>query len=85
MIMQIVAVHDRAAQGYARPVFVAALGQAIRSFQDELNRQDPNNEMNRHPDDFDLFHLGTYNDSTGKIESLEVPLQIAIGKQLVNR
>lgn len=84
MIFQIVSVHDRAANGYGRPIYVAALGQAIRSFQDEINRAAPDNEMHRHPDDFDLFHIGTFNDATGQLESLQLPMQIAIGKQMRN-
>lgn len=80
-ILQIVSVRDRAADGYGRPIFVPALGQAIRSFQDELNRQAPDNEMNRHPDDFDLYHIGEYDDATGEIKPMP-PKQIAIGKQL---
>lgn len=83
MIYTIVSVHDRAADAYGRPIFVNSIGQAIRSFQDEINRPHENNEMNRHPDDFDLFELGTYDEHTGKFENLkDGPRQIAIGKQL---
>jgi len=83
MKMEIVAIHDRAADAFGRPFFCNALGQAIRSFQDEINRSGENNEMNRHPDDYDLFHLGEYDDNTGALTSLEEPKQIAIGKQMV--
>jgi len=82
MQMQIVAIHDRAADAFGRPIFVNSLGQAIRSFQDEINRPGDNNEMNKHPDDFDLYHLGLYDDNTGRMISLDEPKQIAIGKQL---
>lgn len=84
MILQILSVRDRAANAYGRPIFVAAIGQAIRSFQDEINRVDQNNEMNKHPDDFDLYHLGTFDDETGLLTSKSTPEQIAIGKQLIN-
>lgn len=82
MIYQVVTVRDRAAAGYGRPIFVAAIGQAIRSFQDEINRVAPDNEMNRHPGDYDLYHLGTFNDEDAKFNTLEQPKQIAIGHQL---
>lgn len=82
MIRQIVSIYDRAADAFGPPAFVPALGQAIRNFQDEINRAAPDNSMHNHPDDFDLFHLGTYDDSTGKFHNLEEPKQIAIGKQL---
>lgn len=39
--------------------------------------------MNRHPDDFDLFQLATWEDSTGKFNNLAEPKQLAIGKQMI--
>jgi len=80
--MVVVAVHDRAADAFARPVFVQSVGQALRSFQDEINRPADQNEMNRHPEDFDLFELGSYDDSTGKLLSLDEPKLIGIGRQM---
>jgi len=65
MILTIVSIFDQATQAYSRPVFVQSTGVAIRSFSDEVNRDDPNNEMKRHPSDFALFHLGEFDDSTG--------------------
>lgn len=82
MIYKIVSIHDRATAAYGRPIFVAASGQAIRSFQDEINRNEPNNEMARHPDDYDLYELGLFDDGTGKFETYQEPHQLAIGKQL---
>lgn len=82
MIYQLVSVYDKATGAHGRPIFVATTGQAIRSFQDEINRPAPDNEMNRHPDDFRLYHLGTFDDSTGQFTNLEKPIQLAIGSQL---
>lgn len=56
-------VFDRAAQLFGRPIFCATTAQATRSFKDEINRAD--SEMGRHPDDFDLFLLATFDDNTG--------------------
>lgn len=77
----IVSIKDRAI-GFGRPAFVPSEGSAIRSFQDEINNNQPNNEMNRHPDDFDLYQLGTFDDSSGQFVCPPSPQQIAIGKQL---
>jgi len=82
MILQLVCVHDRAADAFTRPVFVPAIGQAIRSFQDEINRNAPENEMFRHPEDFDLYHVGSFDDNTGILQRLDEPKQLAIGKHL---
>lgn len=84
MIYHVVSVYDRAADAFGRPIFVAALGQAIRSFQDEINRDAQDNPMSQHPDDFDLFYLGQFDDASGKFENNAEPKQLAIGKQLRN-
>lgn len=60
------AVFDRASQLYGRPFFVAAAGQAVRSFTDEVNRKDRDSEMSRHPDDFDLYQLAIFDDNAGE-------------------
>lgn len=78
----IVSVHDRAAAAYGRPIFTMTAGQAIRSFQDEINRPHDQNEMHRHPEDFDLYELATFDDHNGKFTNLEEPKQLAIGKNL---
>lgn len=77
----VVSVRDRAADAYGRPFFVAALGQAIRSFTDEVNKKGPDNTIGSHPEDFDLYHLGTFDDATGTFEC-GTPRQIAIGKDV---
>lgn len=58
-------VFDSASITFSRPFCVAARGQAIRTFSDEVNRVDPGNELNRHPDDFSLHVVGEFDDNTG--------------------
>ena len=65
MKLIVVSVYDRASEVFGRPAFISARGAAIRSFTDEVNRVDVNNELNRHPDDFDLYLLGEFEDSKG--------------------
>ena len=64
MRYKIVAIRDRAIDTFGVPVFVASTGAAIRSFSDEVNRKDDNNNLSKHPEDFDLFLLGEYDDQT---------------------
>lgn len=80
----ILAVRDRAADTFLKPMFVEARGLGIRAFEDEVNRQDQDNPLYRHPEDFDLYELGEYDDSSGKFVSLaDGPRQIAVGKDFV--
>lgn len=76
----IVAVRDRAIDTFGRPFFVQSTAQAIRSFSDELNRQAADNEMNKHPEDYDLYQLGHFNQESGEFTNDK--RQLAIGKDL---
>lgn len=82
MINIICSVKDRAADAFGRPLFVPSVGLAIRSFSDEVNRQADDNQMYHHSDDFDLFELGIFDDSTGIIECHPIPKQLALGKSV---
>jgi len=48
---------------------------------DEVNREDTNNTMYHHPEDFALYHLGEFDDNTGKFELLEIPKLLSSAKQ----
>lgn len=81
MILHAVAIFDRASQSFDRPWFAPAIGQAIRAFSDAIN--DPQHPMHKHPDDYDLWHLGTFDDNAGTFTHHETgKKQIAIGKNL---
>lgn len=82
MKMVLVAVRDRASDCFAQPMFVQSVGIAHRSFADEINREAQDNQLYKHPEDFDLYHMGFYDDNTGKFEQEEVRM-IAVGKDLV--
>jgi hypothetical protein len=75
-------VKDRAADAFGRPMFVPSVGVAIRSFSDEVNRDDPENQLNRHPDDFDLYELGEFDDNTGLFDLHDQPKLLSLGKQV---
>lgn len=78
----IVSVRDRAANAFGRPAFVPSIGVALRSFSDEVNRNAPDNQMFFHPEDFDMYELGRFDDDNGLFELSERPRQIAIGKDV---
>lgn len=79
-VFVILAVRDRAMDAFMQPFFVPALGLGVRSFSDEVNR--PESPMFAHPDDYDLFHIGHYDDATALVELVSPPRQVAIGKDV---
>lgn len=82
-ILTIVSVKDRAIDSYNRPFYVPTIGAAIRSFTDEVNRKD--SEMQAHPEDYDLYDMGTFCDQTGTFLTPEggVPRVIARAQDLI--
>lgn len=82
MKLILASVKDRAAEAYGRPMFVPSIGVAIRSFSDEINRSDTENQLYNHPDDFDLYEFGEFDDSTGLFNLHEQPKLLSLGKQV---
>lgn len=82
MIQIVCAVKDRAADAFGRPFFVPTQGVAIRSFMDEVLRDAADNQLHQHPDDFDLYELGSFDDSNGMIVMLSEPKLLMLGKQV---
>lgn len=82
MKLVLCSVKDRAADAYGRPMFVSSVGVAIRSFSDEVNRKDPENQLFNHPDDFDLYELGEFDDNTGLFALHDAPKLLSLGKQV---
>ncbi len=82
MLMVVMSVKDRAAEAFARPMFVPSVGVGIRAFTDEVNRSSDDNQMFAHPDDFDLYELGKFDDSTGLFDLMEIPKLLSRGKDI---
>jgi len=82
MKLSLCSVKDRAADAYGRPMFVPSTGVAIRSFSDEINRSAPDNQLYNHPDDFDLYEFGEFDDNTGEFNLYEQPKLLSLGKQV---
>lgn len=63
--LMICVVFDKAVECYMQPIFVRHVGEAIRGFTDEVNSKD--SPMNRHPSDYVLYLIGTYDAASGWI------------------
>lgn len=81
MKLEILSIRDRAVDAFGRPMFFPTIGAAVRAFDDEINRDSKDNPYFAHPEDYDLYHLGHFDDSTGRFTMLEAPKQVAIGRQ----
>jgi hypothetical protein len=83
MIVIVASIRDNVAEIYGRPFFTATVGSAIRAFRDEIQRAAPDNDLYKHPTDFTLYELGTFDDSIGKLTMLAAPHNVAHGTNFI--
>lgn len=81
MILQVLTVRDSAVEAYGQPFYSVSVGGAVRGFTDEINRADAGNNMAKHPDDFELYHLGTFDDVDASF-NLNAPRLVSRGKDV---
>lgn len=66
MKLNIYAIYDNKISAYSQPFYSHTHGSALRAFSDHVN--DAQSAPNKHPEDFALYHLGTFDDQAGAIE-----------------
>lgn len=82
MILKVYALIDLKAGNYGTPFFCASNGLAIRMFSDLV--RDPKTTLSRHPDDFQLFCLGEFDDNSGELISLNKPEYLSKAIEFIN-
>lgn len=83
MRTKIYSIRDSKSEIFNSPIFQRTHGEAERNFHNLVN--DEKSNVNKYPDDFDLYYIGEYDDQTGKIESLDTPQHIVKAVQLVSK
>lgn len=81
MIHILVATYDIKTGVYARPTAFITDAQAVRSFGEAVN--DKTTEFNKHPEDYSIFNIGSYDDNTGEIKPSK-PVQLAQAVVLID-
>lgn len=71
MQLKIYTIRDQKAECFNTPFFQKSHGEAERAFTQLVN--DDKSMVHQYPDDFDLYYVGTYDDNTGVIQSLDTP------------
>lgn len=78
--MKIYAILDKKGGIFNQPFYQHTHGTAERAFQ-ELAK-DPQSFVSKYPSDYDLYHLGSYDDVTGMIKTEQKPVHIINAAQL---
>lgn len=81
MRLKVYSIHDQKTGIFNRPFYNHTHGEAERNFS-ELVRDDKST-ISKHPEDYDLYFLGEYDDNAGVFEPLETPHHIVKAIQFV--
>lgn len=76
MINKIFAVYDDKAKAFINPFFLPEIGIAVREFGNCANN--PDHAFCRNPGDYTLFHLGSFDTESAKIEMLDTPENLGL-------
>ncbi len=82
MILQVFSVFDSKTQAFLSPFQLQTLPEALRAIGDCCNN--PEHAFGKHPEDYTLFQLGSWNDATGLYELHATPMSRALGVELVH-
>lgn len=77
-VLEVFSVFDSAVGAYIVPFYLKSKGEALRVFTDLVN--DKSHGFSRHPEDFTLFHLGSWNDSDASYQPFLTP--VSLGKAI---
>jgi hypothetical protein len=83
MILRLFTVYDSAAEAYLPPFYTKSSGEALRSFSDTC--ADTTHAFHKHPNDYTLFHVGQFDDTTCTFEINTAPTPLAHAHELTNR
>lgn len=72
-------VYDSKTEVYLQPFLMQTKGAAIRAFADTVN--DQSSQFAKHPEDFTLFEIGEYDDSTANMIPYDVKQPLGLAKE----
>lgn len=82
MKMLMFSIHDAKVGAFMNPFYAQSRGSAIRDFTDACN--DEKSYLAKHPEDYALFEIGSFDPESGFVKSLEQPVGVITGLECVN-
>lgn len=80
MQLKVFSIRDKKGEIFMQPFFQKTVGEAERSFK--TLTQDEKSMISKYPDDFDLYHVGEYDDQNGMLLPLKEVRMIISATQL---
>ena len=74
-------VYDKKAKSYLPPFYMQSTGQAMRTFEDTVN--DKEHAFGKHPEDYVIFEVGSFDDQNCTFELHQTPITLAAAIELI--
>lgn len=71
MRVQVLVIRDSASRSFGIPQFATAIGVFQRDIGDMVNG-DPKHPFAMHPEDYEVFKIGEYDDATGEFHGIKM-------------
>ena len=81
MLFTVFSIYDSAVQSWLPPIFARNKGEMLRNFADAVS--DPQSRLAKHPHDYALFELGTFDDSKCEFSLLIAPVRLCVAVDFV--
>lgn len=81
MKLEIFSMYDQRAGAFITPFFLPNLAMALRGIKSAAESE--THMFHKHPNDFALYKLGSFDDSSAKLETLMQPEHIGLVSQIV--
>lgn len=79
MKLQVMCVYDSKARAFLLPFYCSQVAVGVRSFVEAANTE--THQMCQHPEDFTLFHLGTFDDDNATFDFLHPSVNLGLAAQ----
>lgn len=81
MLFTMFAIYDSAITTWMPPIYARNKGEMLRQFSDAV--ADPQSKLAKHPGDYSLFELGTFDDDKCKFDLLKSPVRLCLAMDFV--
>ena len=80
MVFKVYAVRNSKSENFFPPLLKRTHGEVERELETAVNS--PDSFLSKYPEDFDLYHLGEWDDNSGKFTLLDSPVHLLKAIQL---
>lgn len=81
MLFTVFSIYDSAISTWLTPMYARNKGEMLRNFADAVS--DPQSKLAKHPGDYSLFEIGTFDDDKCKFDLLKAPIRLCLAMDFV--